>query len=253
MCLMLLGYKVSDKYPLVFAANRDEFYQRPTAPMHFWEDDPFILAGKDLEQGGTWLGLNQNGRFAALTNFRDPSALKADAPSRGGIIVDYFQSGSTPEDFLTGLEKQSDVYNGFNLIASDKESLFWFSNIKKTIQKIEPGIHGLSNRFLNSPWPKVQKGRAKLKKILCGDIKPELLFNVLKDPSIPADKRLPETGVGLAWERILSPLFIQSDIYGTRSSTILLMDRNRTIKVTERTYDPLDNTVFDDQSFSITT
>ncbi|MCK4768233.1 MAG: NRDE family protein [Desulfobacula sp.] len=252
MCLILFGYKISRKYPLILAANRDEFYARPTAPMHFWKDTPTILAGKDLEQGGTWFGVHKNGRFAALTNYRNPAAIKQNAPSRGEIIIDFLESKKPSETYFNAFKKKADLYNGFNLIFGSKEELFWFSNLKNTIEKISPGIHGLSNRFLDTPWPKVASGKKALKKIISDVITSESLFSILADQSVPEDPLLPDTGVGLEWERILSPLFIQGDIYGTRSSTVMLMDKDGHIEITERTYDPENNLNYSDGHFSIT-
>ncbi len=246
MCLILFGYKVSKKYPLVLAANRDEFYQRPTAPMHLWKNTPGILAGKDLEQGGTWFGVHKNGTFAALTNYRDPASIRSEAPSRGEIIINFLESNKPTETHFARLKKKKNPYNGFNLLFGNKEDLFWFSNLNDTIEKIAPGIHGLSNQFLDTPWPKVESGKKALQDIICGTITSESLFAMLADQSVPDDDQLPQTGVGLEWERMLSPLFIQSDTYGTRSSTAMLMDQNGTIEITERTYDPQNKRTYKD-------
>ncbi|MCP3875066.1 MAG: NRDE family protein [Desulfobacteraceae bacterium] len=251
MCLIFFGYKVSKKYPLILAANRDEFYQRPTAPMHFWKDKPFLLAGKDLEQGGTWFGVHRNGKFAALTNFRDPSSMMPNAPSRGEIIVDFLETKTSVERWANNFLKGAEAYNGFNLIFGNKDTIYWLSNLKKSIEKISSGIHGLSNKFLNTPWPKIETGKIAFKKAINEDATPTSLLDILKDQSRPDDKLLPHTGVGLEWERILSPLFIQSDIYGTRSSTVMLVDHGGNIDITERTYSPKDKTDYIDNNFTI--
>lgn len=250
MCLLLFGYKISQKYPLILAANRDEFHKRPTAPMHFWEDRPGILAGKDLEQGGTWFGINKTGRFAALTNYRDPSSVKQTAPSRGEIIIDFLESDK-PCDMYFNAFKNHASYNGFNLVFGDLKNFFWFSNLENRIKKIPPGIHGISNRLLDTSWPKVESGKAALKKAVSQAITTESLFSILTNQTIPDDNQLPDTGVGLEWERLLSPLFIQSETYGTRSSIVMLMDRNGNIKITERTYDPKNKFKYSDKDFSI--
>jgi uncharacterized protein with NRDE domain len=252
MCLILLGYKVSKKYPLILAANRDEFFGRPTAPMHFWQDNSSILAGKDLDQGGTWFGVKKKGTFAALTNYRDPTSIKQKAPSRGEIIVKFLEYKKLTEIHFDAFKKQSNFYNGFNLVFGDKEKLFWFSNLNNKIEKIKPGIHGISNRFLNTPWPKVTSGKKALKQMISKDFTINSLFSLLTDQSIPDDTRLPHTGVGIEWERILSPLFIRSEIYGTRSSTIMLMDQNGNIEVAERTYNPQNIYKYSDCHFIIT-
>ncbi len=240
MCLIVFGYKISEEYPLVLAANRDEFFRRPTLAMHFWEDSPDILAGKDLEQGGTWFGIHKNGRFAALTNYRNPAALKPDAPSRGEIIMDFLKSRKSPEKFIHDFESKALSYNGFNLIFGNMDHLFWFTNLTNRIEKITPGIYGLSNKFLNTPWPKVESGKKALEKAITGTITPDQLFSILKDSSVSDDSSLPDTGVGLEWERILSPLFIESPTYGTRSSIAMLVDQKHNINITERTY-PTEN------------
>jgi uncharacterized protein with NRDE domain len=227
---------MSKEFPLVLGANRDEFYQRPTAAMHFWEDPPNILAGKDLEQGGTWFGLGRNGSFAALTNYRNPAALKPEAPSRGEIIPEFLGSEQSPEDFIRDFTPKANAYNGFNLILGNPDRLFWFTNVTCKMEEIGPGIHGLSNRFLNTPWPKVESGKKALENVIQGPVTPDQLFSILKDSTVPGDPSLPDTGVGLEWERILSPLFIESPDYGTRSSIAMLVDQKKNINITERTY-----------------
>ena len=251
MCLILVGYKVSRQYPVILIANRDEFYARPTSSLHSWKKPP-IFAGKDLEQGGTWFGVNREGTFAALTNHRDPAATKQNAPSRGEIIVDFLASQTPYEVHFNTLKKTFGRYNGFNLVFGNQKELFWFSNLKQTIETISPGIHGLSNRFLNTAWPKVLSGKKALGKALQAVITPESLFSVLTDESIPEDDQLPDTGVGLEWERRLSPLFIQSDTYGTRSSTVMLMAQDNTITLVERIYDPQNKNKFTDKHLCFT-
>jgi uncharacterized protein with NRDE domain len=252
MCLILFGYKVSEKYPLILAANRDEFHQRPTKSMHFWQESPYILAGKDLEQGGTWMGINKDtGRFAALTNYRDPAALNATAPSRGGIIVDFLTTNADINTHSIDFQKTAHAYNGFNLLFGTKEELYWFCNVKNSMEKVPPGVHGLSNRFLDTPWPKVESGKKALQKVIDKNINRDALFSILTDQYTPDDTALPDTGIGLEWERLLSPLFIQSPTYGTRSSTVLLMDQKGNIEVTERSYTPENKLDFSDEHFTI--
>jgi uncharacterized protein with NRDE domain len=252
MCLLLLAYKVSDEFPLILAGNRDEFYQRPTLPMNFLEEYPDILAGKDLQQGGTWFGIHRSGSFAALTNYRNPAALKNHAPSRGEIIVDFLESGKVPETFIDQLKLKSDTYNGFNLILGDIDRLFYFSNLTGSLEKIMPGIHGLSNRFLNTPWPKVEEGKKALKKAL-QDKKsmPDNIFELLNDTTIAADHSLPDTGMDLEWERILSARFIKNSIYGTRSSIVMQIDSKKHIHITERSYSPGNGNDYKDLTFQM--
>ncbi len=253
MCLILFGYKISDHYPLILAANRDEFYHRPAQSMRFWEDAPDILAGRDLEKGGTWLGVHRDGRFAALTNYRNPAALKSDAPSRGEVIVDFLMSGRSAEEFIHDFQPGSDLYNGFNLILGSLDQIWAFSNVSRRMEPVRPGIHGLSNRFLDTPWPKVDSGKKALGRLIRqNQINRSHLFDLLNDRSIPADHHLPNTGVGLEWERILSSCFIESETYGTRSSIVMTADRSGNIRITERTYSPEDRRAYADLNFHIT-
>jgi uncharacterized protein with NRDE domain len=236
MCLILFAWKMDENYPLVLAANRDEFYERPSAPAAFWEDAPDLLGGRDLQEGGTWLGITRKGRLAALTNYRDPSSLKTGTPSRGRLVSDYLRSREIPEDYLRRIVPDAERYNGFNLIVGDTDDLFCFSNRGGSRERLDPGIYGLSNRLLDTPWPKVEHGKTALLALLKEGPSPETLFALLTDRARPPDDRLPDTGVGLAWERILSPLFIESPVYGTRSSTVLLIDRRGGVTFAERVF-----------------
>lgn len=245
MCLIIFSYNVHKDYKLVLGANRDEFYDRPTAPADFWEDMPNILAGRDLQGGGTWMGINRKGAFAALTNFRVPfGTQKTDAPSRGALVSDFLKGNEDPKDYLQGISKNRHKYNGFNLIAGNRDELFYFSSKKSGVQKLGPGTYGLSNRFLDSPWPKVLKAKAGFDAMINKDkITDKAVFDILKDRSHPPDSKLPDTGVGIEWERILSPAFIQSPVYGTRSSTILSIDKKNNVRFAERTY------IYNEQGF----
>ena len=236
MCLVLMAYKMHPDYPFIFAANRDEFYDRPSQAADFWEEHPDILAGRDLRGGGTWLGITRHGRFAALTNFRDPSSLKTNAPSRGELVSRFLCDREHSEDFLTYLKENGQRYNGFNLIFGQMDTLFCYSN-RHGGGPLEPGVHGLSNAFINVPWPKVERGKEKLAKILRNKvIRQKGLFAMLADHSKPADQFLPQTGVGLEWERLLSSMFISSPVYGTRSSTAILVDYRGRVSFEERSF-----------------
>lgn len=238
MCLLLLALETHPAYKLIIAANRDEFYERPTAPAGFWDESPDILAGRDLRAGGTWFGITRKGRIGAITNYRDPADLKSAAPSRGSLVSDFLRGDKEPEAYLTRLNVNAGDYNGFNLVVGVRDRLCWYSNRGHGIQRIMPGIHGLSNHLLNTPWPKISRAKAALKDILSNDpvLSPEVLFHMLLDRSIPGDDTLPDTGVGIKLERILSPIFIASPGYGTRSSTILLLDREDRVTFLERTH-----------------
>ncbi|MBW2119170.1 MAG: NRDE family protein [Deltaproteobacteria bacterium] len=238
MCLILLAIQSHPDYKLVIAANRDEFYDRPTAPAAFWDDEPGLLAGRDLRAGGTWLGITTKGRIAAITNYRDPSSIKSNAPSRGGLVTNFLSGQQTPVDYLEGLERDAHEYNGFNLIVGEKHELYWYSNLGQGIRDVSTGIHGVSNRLLDTPWPKVTSGKKMLQTLLSEekDPAPEALFSMLADRSVPDDKKLPDTGVGLEWERILSPIFITSPAYGTRSSTLIFIDFNDRVTFIEKAF-----------------
>jgi uncharacterized protein with NRDE domain len=235
MCLILLAWKMDDRFPLVLAANRDEFYERPSQPAAFWPEQPDLLAGRDLREGGCWLGITRDGRLSALTNFRDPASLKTGAPSRGHLVLDYLRERQKPEAYLDRIGP-AHGYNGFNLLLGDRDGLFCFSN-RGGRQQIEPGIHGLSNHLLDTSWPKVVRGKAALGAALAAKWTPETILAILADRMRPADESLPDTGVGLEWERILSPCFIESPVYGTRSSTVLTIDRAGKATFVERVFD----------------
>jgi len=239
MCLLLLALDAHPVYKLVIAANRDEFYERPTADAGFWNERPDILAGRDMRSKGTWFGITRKGRIAAVTNYRDPAAAMPDAPSRGHLVSEFLAGQEDPGTYLTRLQPRAAAYNGFNLVAGIKEQLFWYSNRGSGIHRIPPGIHGLSNHLLNTPWPKVSRGKTALHQLLADASEPpaERFLDILLDRSIPKDETLPNTGVGMEWERILSPVFIASPDYGTRSSTLLLMDRKGHVTFVERTHD----------------
>jgi len=238
MCLILFAYNVHPSYRLVLAANRDEFYERPSSPAEFREDAPQVLAGRDLKEGGTWMGVTKKGRFAAITNYRDPVSWKNNAPSRGGLVSSYLCGNQSADKYLDNISRQAQLYNGYNLILGDRREIFAYSN-RGEKQKLNSGIYGLSNYLLNTPWPKVSRGKKLLKAALDkkGAELEEALFALLAERKISADNKLPKTGMGLEWERVLSAIFIVSPDYGTRSSTILLIGKNGRVKFVEKVYD----------------
>lgn len=243
MCLILFAHNVHPKYKLIVAANRDEFYARPTKPADYWEENPDILAGRDLEAGGTWLGITKQGRLSLLTNFRDLTNIKSDAPSRGHIVSDFLSSNADGREYLNNISAKGELYNGFNIICGDWNNLYYYGNYQQGVHKIETGVHGLSNALLDSPWPKVVKGTENLKSIIeKNEIDAEQLFELLYDDQTAADNQLPDTGVGYEREKMLSPLFIKSERYGSRCSTVLLVDKNDNVTFVERTYNTSDFT-----------
>ncbi|MBC2713798.1 MAG: NRDE family protein [Desulfobacteraceae bacterium] len=255
MCLIAIATQNHPLYPLIIAANRDEFYHRPTAPLSFWEDQPNILAGRDLQQNGTWLGITKTGRIAAITNFREPAAMDPHAPSRGLLVSNFLASDHHPEDYLQAIKNSGKTYNGFNLVVGDMHQLWWYSNKKNDIVKIKPGIHVISNHLMDTPWPKTQKIKSGIQDICNRNnaIDPEDIFQVLADKNRPPDDKLPDTGVGLEWERILSSVFVFSDIYGTRSSAVILAEPSGQMTFAERTFKPQKNapTIEETREFNI--
>ncbi|MEQ6377338.1 NRDE family protein [Bacillaceae bacterium S4-13-58] len=229
MCLILLAKNIHPDYPLIVAANRDEFYKRPTESAHFWEDHPYILAGRDLEKMGTWMGVTKYGQFAALTNYRDPEEMMEGKKSRGELVANFLKTGQSPETYLSEISQAPKDYPGYNLLVGNSEELFYFSNKEKQVRNVEKGIHGLSNHLFNTDWPKVKKGKEGLREILKYDqSQTEMvknLFGLLEYADPASDEDLPQTGVPIEWERVLSPLFIKTENYGTRSSTVLLMSQ----------------------------
>lgn len=240
MCLILFSYDIHPRYKLVLASNRDEFYSRPTKQLHFWEDTVHekILAGRDEQDKGTWLGVTATGRFSAITNFRSMSHVKSGAPSRGLLVSNYLSGSKSPHEYLEDIKTSGHLYSGFNLLVGDRNTLYYYSNINNEIVKVEPGIHGLSNAFLDTPWPKIRKGKAGIKQLVSGEgeLFHDKLFELMADSEYPPESELPDTGVGEEWERILSPLFIESDVYGTRATTIITIDNNLCMNVIEKTF-----------------
>ncbi len=238
MCLILIAYRCHPGYRLLVAANRDEFYGRPTAPLAFWDDAPYVLAGRDLKEGGTWLGVTRAGRFAALTNYRDPTRLVSNAPSRGQLVGDYLRGEEPAHAYLNRLVERADAYNGFNLLLGDADGLFYYTNYEGRPRALGPGLYGLSNHVLDTPWPKVERSRLSLRQLLDrrADPAPDELLQVLQDRTPAPDSELPRTGVPLEWERWLSPIFIVAPGYGTRASTVLLVDDLGGARVVEMTW-----------------
>lgn len=242
MCLINLAVSYKPDYKLIFIANRDEFLDRPSAPISFWKDKPEILAGKDLKEGGTWMGITRKGLFAAITNYRDLSNIKDDAPSRG-IIVSEFLSGSyTPEQFAEQLFLSAEEFNGFNLIFGSINNLYYFSNQNKELTRLEKGIYGLSNHLLDTPWPKVKRSKERFKEIISKEeFSVYELIDLLSDKTIANDQQLPDTGVGIELERVLSPVFIESPKYGTRSMSVVMVDKKDNVTFIERSLDTKKN------------
>lgn len=228
MCLILFAYRVHPAYRLIVAANRDEFYGRPTAPAQYWADEPDLLAGRDLLKMGTWMGVTKSGRFAALTNVRDPNEDPSGKRSRGELVADFLKRDVAPGRYMEQAARARGDYPGYNLLASDGQELYYYSNVGDAPPtRLEPGVYGVSNHLLNTPWPKVARGREGLTELLNGNDEQlsERLFDLLRHAEPAPDDSLPRTGVPLEWERLLSAMYVRSEAhaYGTRTSTVVLM------------------------------
>jgi uncharacterized protein with NRDE domain len=229
MCLIAIAWQAHPEFRLFVAANRDEWHDRPAEPAHWWREDPNIFAGRDLQAGGTWLGITRGGRFAALTNFRDPSDRKSTAPSRGKLVAGYLRGSLSPADYLGELRTAVSQYNGFNLLVADQQTLLYFSSRDNLVTAVSPGIHALSNHRLNEPWPKVEYAKSSIGEAFEAKLSEDALFirslAIFSNENLAADDRLPDTGVGLDWERILSPALIVGERdgakYGTRCTTLV--------------------------------
>jgi uncharacterized protein with NRDE domain len=238
MCLILFANNIHPHYLLVLAANRDERHARPTAPAAFWNDEPDIYGGRDLEQGGTWLGVSRSGAFAAVTNYRNGSDLGLPSRSRGELVANYLRAAKPPAHYLEQVKVDAGAYRGFNLLVGNSTELHWHSNRSDRTERLSPGVHGLSNHLLDTPWPKVERGKRRLGELLSSRSQQLVdgLFSMLAERTPAPDHALPDTGVGFARERVLSPAFIVSPEYGTRSSTVLLIDYHGEVNFIERSF-----------------
>lgn len=238
MCLIVFAWKLIPDCPLVAVTNRDEFFARPTKPAGWWQDHPDIYAGRDLQGGGTWMGVNRRGRFAALTNIRNGEPKRPDAPSRGALVTNYLNSDISTTDYLEQLKAEGGRYQGYNLLLGDADKLVWYANEgdadPRNGQVLAPGIYGLSNGLLDTPWPKTVRAKAQFASLLCQSAPDDAYFELLTDSTPAADCRLPKTGVSLEWERLLSPIFIAAHDYGTRASTLVRLHGNGSAQLVER-------------------
>jgi uncharacterized protein with NRDE domain len=239
MCLILFAWQAHPRYPLVVAANRDEFHDRPTAAAEFWEESPDILAGRDIQAGGTWLGVSRSGRFAAISNYREP--LYKASPleySRGHLVRDFLLDDSTPASHAKQVQTLGEHYRGFNLLVGDSNDLFYVSNRKQGTVSVSAGSHGLSNHLLDTDWPKVHSGRERLNALLLEEqVDPDALLEMLADQGAVSPTRLTIEELQSEPENVTRRTFISSPVYGTRSSTVLLVDHSGEITFVERQFD----------------
>lgn len=242
MCLIFVAYRLLPECPLLLAANRDEFYQRPTAAAGFWPQAPQVLGGRDLEGGGSWLGLSREGRLAAITNYRnlaEVSGVGADKRSRGLLVSDFLTGSASAAESLAELAQQPENYRGFNLLLGDASGLHYYSNRGAAPRPLAPGLYGLSNHLLDTPWPKVAEGKRILAQLIAQGLPEEAaLFELLADRTCAPDPLLPETGLSRDWERLLSSRFIHSPGYGTRASTLVVFDHRGAARFVERSFGP---------------
>jgi uncharacterized protein with NRDE domain len=237
VCLILLAWRVHPQFPCVLAANRDEFFSRPAAPAQWWPDHPHLLAGRDVLAGGTWLGITKQGRFAGLTNFREPGALAVAARSRGMLVMDLLNSDQVLSQSLAQLQDVGPNYNGFSVLFSDGRRLGVYESTSGSGRELQPGVYGLSNHLLDTPWPKVQQAKSKLAAALQSLPDTADLLELLRDDRPAPDGMLPRTGVSQEWERLLSSAFIRAPGYGTRCSTLICVDARGGARFDEWSWD----------------
>lgn len=237
MCLILVAWRVHPNFPCVVAANRDEYFGRPTAEADWWEEPGDILAGRDLQAGGTWLGVTRAGRFAALTNYRDPAATKPDAPSRGGLVTGFLQADCPTGEGLKEIARRGAQCNPFNILCSDGVDLGVYESTTGVRRQLGPGVYALSNHLLDTPWPKVTQAKSRLAEALEDLPQSAAMLDLLRDTEPAVDEELPRTGISLELERMLSSAFVRGEAYGTRCSTIVTTDAGGATTFAEWTWD----------------
>lgn len=238
MCLILIALNRHPRYPLVLAANRDEYFDRPTREADYWEDAPHVLGGRDLKAGGSWLGVDKRGRLAAVTNLREPPLTRTGLASRGGLVADFLKSTVQPEDYLDGVVQRRHRYDGYNLLVGNGTKLFFHNSRHAGYRQLDDGVHAVSNGDLDAGWPKIVRGGTALSALLesGSEPEPEALFTILGDTTVAADEELPDTGIGRDLERGLSPVFVRMNGYGTRCSTVVFLDAHRSLTFYERSF-----------------
>ena len=240
MCLIVLALEARPGLPLLIAANRDERYDRPAAPLGFWLDHPDVLGGRDLEAGGSWLALTRTGRFAAVTNLRSTGVPSPSLRSRGELVGDFVTGSMPPDEYLEEVTARRGEYRDFNLLVGQGATVVYGGSRIPSPRKLSPGIYGLSNADLDTPWPKVVRARTRASTLLGAEepISPDPFFALLSERAVAPDEELPDTGVGLDWERALSSAFIVTPEYGTRASTVVILRADGLLEMAERSFGP---------------
>lgn len=236
MCLIAFALNEHPDYPFIMVANRDEFYERPTSYASFWEDQPDVLGGRDLKGGGTWIGVAQSGKVAAVTNYRDPQHISETAKTRGDLTKDYLTSSTPATQYLEQVKKEGASYNGFNLLLFEEGMAHYYSNYGEDIQQVEKGIFGLSNALLDTPWPKLEKLKSRFGKAIQSEFDVDALLELLTDSETATDSDLPKTGIPYEWEKAISAICIDTPTYGTCCSTIILLDKSGNLSFTEKSF-----------------
>lgn len=266
MCTLVLSYRQHPNFPLIVASNRDEFYHRPAARASFWADQPDLLAGRDLQNGGTWLGITKTGRFSALTNVRDMQSIRTDAPSRGDLVLstllhrspglgsdsDSYPNPAPYPDALHAIHASAHQYNGFNLITGTLQQLYYYSNVHHQTEPLKPGTYVMSNAFLDTPWPKSVKTKTHFEALLRENrLDANDLFALMKDNETFPPEQLPNTGLSKEMEIKLSSTFIHTETYGTRCTTLLKIDSQGRVWFSEKTYEQGEDAGTTTHEFSI--
>ncbi len=251
MCTILFSFKNHPIYDFIFIGNRDEFKNRPSARARFWKTNPDVLSGIDLKKGGTWTGITKGGRIAFVTNYRAYPFKKNSSLSRGFLTSEFLTSTIPPKKYLRIIRSKSHMYNPFNLIVGTPEELWYYSNVENKIKGISPGIYGISNSLLDTPWYKVQKAKESFLSLINTTFSINDLFSILDDREIPADEFLPKTGVPLETERLLSSIHINSPDYGTVYKTIILIDKSGVVNFYEKHLNQKDNWILNSYKFHL--
>jgi uncharacterized protein with NRDE domain len=259
MCLILIAWQTHSEFPLIVAANRDEFYARRTRPASWWGQAVSLLAGRDEEAGGTWLGINRRGRFAVVTNVRAPNERNPHATSRGLLVLSALQTSQSMREWFDECVSRAHSFNGFNLVVAEpvpvasrgpgSDMVYLSNRLDDGPRRLQPGIYGLSNAFLDTPWPKVTRAVTAFSCQIAQRVSTENLLRLMADREVAGELELPSTGVPRDWERALSAIQIRANGYGTRATTILTVRRDGLVGFVERSFDAADPDVYSDRRY----